>query len=256
MNNQISFEIRNVKDLVPYARNARTHSAEQIERVAKSIKEFGFLNPVIISDDNGILAGHCRVLAAQKLGLEKVPCVLENHLTDAQKRAYILADNKLALDAGWDEELLRLEFEELRGGVDLELTGFSQDEIDALFEDSIEDEENPYTDKINVPQYEIQGTNPALTKCFDDTKAKELIAELETADITEEERDFLTKAAYRHIAFNYANVAEYYAHASKEVQSLMEKSALVIIDFDNAMRNGFVRLSKELKKEVGLNDAS
>ena len=135
MNNQVSFEIRNVKDLVPYARNARTHSAEQIERVAKSIKEFGFLNPVIISDDNGILAGHCRVLAAQKLGLEKVPCVLENHLTEAQKRAYILADNKLALDAGWDEELLCLEFEELRGAIDLELTGFSLDEINEILGD-------------------------------------------------------------------------------------------------------------------------
>lgn len=136
------------------------------------------------------------------------------------------------------------------------MTGFSLDEIDALFDDSIEDEDNPYTDKINVPQYEVQGINPALSKCFDDTKAKELINELENADISEEEKEFLTKAAYRHIAFNYANVAEYYAGASKEVQSLMEKSGLVIIDFDNAMRNGFVRLSKELKKEAGLNDAS
>lgn len=248
---------RQVADLIPYARNARTHSDEQVTRIASSIKEFGFTNPILIDGDNGILCGHGRLAAAKKLGMREVPTIELSGMTDAQKRAYILADNKLALDAGWDEELLRLEFEELRGGaIDIELTGFSQDEIDALFEDSIEDEENPYTDKINVPQYEIQGTNPALAKCFDDTKAKELIAELETADITEEERDFLTKAAYRHIAFNYANVAEYYAHASKEVQSLMEKSALVIIDFDNAMRNGFVRLSKELKKEVGLNDAS
>lgn len=139
MDNQITFEIRKVKDLIPYARNARTHSEEQIERVARSIKEFGFLNPIIISSDNGILAGHCRVLAAQKLGLEKIPCVLETHLTDAQKRAYILADNKLALDAGWDEELLRLEFEELRGvAIDLELTGFSLDEInDILGQDDL-----------------------------------------------------------------------------------------------------------------------
>ena len=107
---------RKVSDLIPYARNARTHSDEQVARIAASIKEFGWTNPILIDCESGIIAGHGRVLAARKLGLEKVPTIELSGMTDAQKRAYILADNKLALDAGWDEELLRLEFEELRGG--------------------------------------------------------------------------------------------------------------------------------------------
>ena len=127
---------RQVADLIPYARNARTHSDEQVTRIASSIKEFGFTNPILIDGDNGIIAGHGRLMAAKKLGMREVPTIELSGMTDAQKRAYILADNKLALDAGWDEELLRLEFEELRGGViDLELTGFGQEEIDELFND-------------------------------------------------------------------------------------------------------------------------
>ena len=108
------FEVRNVDDLIPYARNARTHSPEQVSKLASSIKEFGFINPIIISDDGGVLAGHGRILAAKKLGLTEVPCVIESHLTEAQKRAYILADNRLALDAGWDEEMLKIELSELK----------------------------------------------------------------------------------------------------------------------------------------------
>lgn len=131
-----------VEDLIPYARNARTHTEEQIQKVADSIEEFGFLNPVIISEDNGILAGHCRVMAAQKLGMKDVPCIKEDFLTEAQKRAYIIADNKLALDAGWDEELLAFELSELKDlGVDLELTGFDLEEISHFLDATDEQEE-------------------------------------------------------------------------------------------------------------------
>ena len=116
--------------LIPYARNSRTHSDSQITKIASSIKEFGFLNPVIIDKDNGIIAGHGRVMAAKKLGMKQVPVLLVEHLTEAQKRAYIIADNRLALDAGWDEEMLRVEFAELADdGFNLELTGFELGEI-------------------------------------------------------------------------------------------------------------------------------
>jgi ParB-like chromosome segregation protein Spo0J len=122
-----------VADLIPYARNSRTHSDEQITQIAASIKEFGFLNPVIVDGENGIIAGHGRVMAAKKLGMIEVPAVEASHLTDAQRRAYIIADNKLALNAGWDDEMLRVEFAELtEAGFDLDLTGFSLDEIGAL----------------------------------------------------------------------------------------------------------------------------
>ena len=128
--------------LIPYARNSRTHSDSQVTKIASSIKEFGFLNPVIVDKDNGIIAGHGRVMAAKKLGLKEVPILLVEHLTEAQKRAYIIADNRLALDAGWDEEMLRVEFAELADdGFNLELTGFGLDEIDALsFDDDCEAE--------------------------------------------------------------------------------------------------------------------
>ena len=122
-----------VKDLIPYARNSRTHSEEQVTQIASSIREFGFTNPVIIDKQNNIIAGHGRLLAAQKLGIKEVPCVVVTGWTEAQKKAYIIADNKLALNAGWDEKMLSLEFDELQElGFDLSLTGFSGDEILAL----------------------------------------------------------------------------------------------------------------------------
>lgn len=123
--------------LVPYARNSRTHSAEQIAQIAASIREFGFLNPIIVDGDNGIIAGHGRVLAAQKLGLSELPVIEAGHLSDTQRRAYIIADNKLAMNAGWDDEMLRVELDALGAdGFDLELTGFSIDEVSKLFDES------------------------------------------------------------------------------------------------------------------------
>jgi ParB-like chromosome segregation protein Spo0J len=123
-----------VANLVPYARNSRTHSAAQVDKIAASIKEFGFLNPVIVDGENGIIAGHGRILAAQKLGLETVPTIEAAHLTDAQRKAYIIADNRLALDAGWDDEMLRVELQDLDAvDFDLTLTGFSVEEMDGLF---------------------------------------------------------------------------------------------------------------------------
>ena len=126
--------LADIDTLIPYARNARTHSDAQIAQIAASIKEFGFLSPIIIAEDNTILCGHGRFYGAKKLGLQKVPCVMENHLTEAQKKAYILADNRMALDAGWDDELLAVEMEELQNlGFDLGLTGFDEKELADLF---------------------------------------------------------------------------------------------------------------------------
>lgn len=120
-------------DLIPYARNSRTHSDAQVSQIAASIKEFGFTNPVLIDADNGIIAGHGRVMAAQRLKLKDVPCIRLGHLSEAQKRAYIIADNKLALNAGWDDEMLKVEFDDLSTlDFDLTLTGFDLDEIEKL----------------------------------------------------------------------------------------------------------------------------
>ena len=119
--------------LLPYARNARTHSEEQVAQIAASIKEFGFTNPVLIDADGGIIAGHGRVMGARQLGLAEVPCIRLGHLTDAQRRAYVIADNRLALNAGWDDAMLALEMRDLMDeGYDVGLTGFDLKEIDAL----------------------------------------------------------------------------------------------------------------------------
>ena len=125
-----------VDKLVPYVNNARTHSKDQVTKLRSSLREFGFINPVIIDDDYGVLAGHGRLEAAKAEGFTEVPCVFAGDLTEAQKKAYILADNRYAQDAGWDEELLRVEIESLQGmDFDIALTGFEDSEIADLFDD-------------------------------------------------------------------------------------------------------------------------
>jgi site-specific DNA-methyltransferase (adenine-specific) len=144
-----SLERLPVDRLIPYARNSRTHSDEQVAQIAASIREFGFTNPVLIDEADGIIAGHGRVLAARKLGMAEVPCIRLGHLTEAQRRAYVIADNKLALNAGWDDALLRVEIETLQEmDFDVGLTGFSEDEIAALLAVSTVDGE---TDPDDVP---------------------------------------------------------------------------------------------------------
>lgn len=130
------YYLADISEIVPYARNARTHSDAQIAQIAASIKEFGFLAPIIVSEDNTILCGHGRFFAAQKLGLKKVPCIKEEYLSETQRRAYIIADNKLSLNAGWDDELLAIELADLQGeDFDLSLLGFDDKEVADLFAD-------------------------------------------------------------------------------------------------------------------------
>lgn len=145
---------RKVDDLIPYARNSRTHSDAQVAQIAASVREFGWTNPVLVDGENGIIAGHGRILAARKLGMEEVPCIELAGLSDTQRRAYIIADNKLALNAGWDDELLAIEFAELAdAGFDNLLTGFTQDEIDALTPEQIPE---GLTDEDAVPEVQAE----------------------------------------------------------------------------------------------------
>jgi DNA modification methylase len=140
---------KTVKDLIPYANNSRTHSEDQINQIVSSINEWGFTTPVLIDDKNQIIAGHGRTMAAKKAGIKEVPCIVADGWTDAQKKAYVIADNKLALNAGWDEELLAIEFEELGElNFDLTLTGFDLEEIADLMP---EEEVEGLTDEDEVP---------------------------------------------------------------------------------------------------------
>lgn len=134
--------------LKPYPQNARTHTAKQVEKICKSIREYGFTNPILIDQDREIIAGHGRLEAAKKLGVEEVPCIELSSLTDEQKKAYVLADNKIALDAGWDEDLLKQELESLEGKIDLTLTGFSEDELDALLSEITDEPEIEFSEEL------------------------------------------------------------------------------------------------------------
>lgn len=145
------YENVNLRKLKPYKNNARTHSKEQIEKIALSIKEFGFINPILIDEKYGIIAGHGRVLGAKQLGIEKVPCLFIEDLTEEQKRAYILADNKLALDAGWDDKILKEEIKALDElNFDISLTGFELSDFD-FNQTEIKFEEDDYNTPENLP---------------------------------------------------------------------------------------------------------
>ena len=147
-----------IDKLIPYINNARTHSPDQIAKLRASLREFGFINPVIIDKDYTIIAGHGRCAAAKEEGLTEVPCVLADHLTEAQKKAYIIADNRMAMDAGWDEDLLRVEIEALEAeNFDPLLTGFDEDELSKLFDDGNDTEDDDFDVEAELEQ-------PAFTK--------------------------------------------------------------------------------------------
>ena len=151
---------KKVNELIPYINNSRTHSEEQVNQIVASINEFGFTNPILIDEKDNIIAGHGRLLASKKLKMEEVPCIVLSGLTEAQKKAYIIADNKMALNAGWDFNLLSLELENLKElDFDLELTGFSVDEIDGLLNTNEDIEDNDYEEQ------DLKENNTQLHKC-------------------------------------------------------------------------------------------
>jgi ParB-like chromosome segregation protein Spo0J len=156
----LSYRLIPTADLIPYARNSRTHSDAQIAKIASSIREFGFINPVVTDGKNGIVAGHGRVMAANKLGLKEIPCVEASHLTEAQKRAYVIADNRMALDAAWDNDLLKVELQDLDAkGFDLALTGFDIGELTALFD------EPSFAPGTENDQGKLDELSPKMVQC-------------------------------------------------------------------------------------------
>lgn len=251
--------------LIPYARNARTHNDAQVAQIAASIKEFGFLAPVVVDSDYGIMAGHGRVLAARMLGLETVPCVRADHLTENQKRAYIIADNRLTETSEWDTQMLALEMEDLRlDGYNIGLAGFSSEALQELMDggnntadgDDTSPEDSCYTAKTEIPIYTPSGEDVRIEEMFDTTKADDLRSAIASANLAEDVRVFLDAAASRHIVFNYRKIADYYASAPPAIQRLMESSALVLVDFDRAIECGFVKMTKTLRDLYAVQEGS
>lgn len=174
---ELKYELVDVEKLIPYINNARTHTKEQVTRLASSIKEFGFINPVITDGEHGILAGHGRIAAAKQLGIKQVPCISADYLSEAQKKAYILADNRLPMDAGWDNDLLKIEIESLQAeGFDVGITGFDEKEIADLFAVDNEAQEDGFDvdEELSKPCFSQAGDVWHLGKhrviCGDSTK--------------------------------------------------------------------------------------
>jgi ParB-like chromosome segregation protein Spo0J len=163
---------KKVTELIPYVKNSRTHSDEQVVQIAASIKEFGWTNPILIDGQNGIIAGHGRLMAARKLGYKEVPTIELADLTETQKKAYIIADNRLALNAGWDNEMLKLEFDDLsKMGFDLEMTGFSIKEIEALDTSVIDDDD--------VKEASDESRNLLMIECVGERELEKLYEEMQ-----------------------------------------------------------------------------
>lgn len=217
MNVEIIYQ--KVDNLIPYENNPRLNDSA-VEAVASSIKEFGFKNPIVVDGNNTIINGHTRLKAAKELGIETGEL------------------------AEWNDELMISELKEIVG-VDMSKFGFDEQAED--LEQELEDA-NPYTAKVKTPVYEPTGEKPLLSDLVDTSVRDRLVSKVKVADIPTDVRDFLIAAAQRHLKFNYKNIAEYYAQSSKEIQELMEDSALVIIDYNKAIQQGYVKISNTIQE--------
>ena len=224
--------------------NARKHSQKNIDAIAGSLTTFGQRRPLVVWGDI-VIAGNGTVEAAKSIGWEKIDITrVPADWSHDQARAYALADNRTAELAVWDDGVLAAQLIELDAvGYDVGEWGFESLEPPTDPGES----DNPYTTTVNIPQYEIVGDQPAVSALFDESRTMDLVSEIKVSDIPKDVKDFLVKAANRHTVFNYQQIAEFYPHASVEVQALMERSALVIIDIDDAIREGYVKFAATIE---------
>ena len=271
-------QIAHISEFTPSAMNARFHPVDQIAQIKASILEFGWVWPILRRGDTVIGAGHGRREAAEaiyasggvirmfngfELPIDHLPYYDVSHWPEAKFKAYMLVDNRLAETSAWDKPKLELALAELAEfKFDLTDFGFDTPDLDVIFAPPAGDEaadagggdelsEN-YSRKIEAPIYRVTGEKPEVSALYDEAKTRELKAEIAGADLPDEVRAFLDAAADRHTVFNFRNIAEFYAHADAPLQRLMERSALVIIDFNQAIENGFVRLSEGMMAQAEL----
>jgi hypothetical protein len=235
-------------------KNARKRTDRSAMLIAESLKRYGAARSIVIDEENRILAGNGTIEGAKAAGIQNVRiidadgdeliAVRRAGLTEDEKVGLALADNRTSDLSEWDGAMLHQLSEEHDVS-----TWFDKSELNELIgiEEEL-DENSPYTNKTIAPIYDPSGTQHKPEHLYDATKTNQLLADIETADIPSDIRAFLTSAAHRHTAFNYSKIADFYATASKEVQELFEQSALVIIDFEQAIENGFVRLDKHVEE--------
>jgi hypothetical protein len=227
----MEIQVKKLKDLKPNPLNPRKSSITQDENLKKSLEKFGVVEPIVFNRRSGyIVGGHFRVRELKKLGYKEVECVIVD-LNEQDEKELLIRLN--ANTGDWDTDLLLQDWDADKladWGVDI----------------SKSENDEEYTTKVESPVYTPKKEKPNEKNLYDLTKYEELKNEIKNSDISIEEKQFLLEAAKRHIVFNYAEIAEYYAHSSKKVQELMENSALVIIDYNKAIEKGFVKLYDSL----------
>lgn len=256
----LHIQMRNVADLDYDPENVRQHDVKNLQAIQASLKEFGQRKPIVVNPDGVVIAGNGTLQAARLLGWKEIATVeVPADWSREKAKAFAIADNRTAELANWDQEKLTLQLSELQeAGYELEDLGFSElpDPDFAETGSNSQDDENAYTTAINLPQYEIVGEQPAIGELFDSVRSEELASRIRAANLPLEVEHFLLTAANRHTVFNYRKIAEYYPHAPAEIQELMEESALVVVDLDDAIRNGYATFSDtiNLLREADKND--
>ena len=221
--------------------NPRRMTNKQYEDLKNSLEKFGLVDPIIINSDNTVIGGHQRLKIVRELGGSEVPAVRVN-LSKEDERELNIRLNKNTGE--FDLDILANNF-----GVD-ELKDWGFKDIELGFNiDKIEEKEEAYTKKIEAPIYEPKGEKPKVSELYNQDKGFELLEKIKKSKVSYAEKEFLTMATFRHTVFDYSKIAEYYVQSSKEMQELMEESALVIIDFDKAIESGFVNLSNEIREQ-------
>lgn len=240
-----------VEQISLYENNPRNND-KAIDPIALSIQKYGFKQPCVVDGDNVLVVGHTRYKAAVKLGLKTVPCVVAKDLSPDEVREYRILDNRLNEIAEWDYGKLSEELTAMPN-FNYEEFSFSVEDIFGPSAAKPGEEETVYNSSIKGPVYEPRGDKPEPSSLYKTTKFHLLNNAIDMSAAPEEVKEFLRFAAYRHVVFDYQAIAEFYAHADKEVQGLMEDSALVIIDFGKAIEQGFVALSNEVAASYLLN---
>jgi hypothetical protein len=253
----LRIETKRVADLSFDPENARSHSSQNLDAIKRSLSQFGQRKPIVLNSTGVVVAGNGTLQAAIALGWSEIDTVsVPADWSDEQVKAFAIADNRSAELAEWNSEKLALQLSELEEfGWDLKDLGFTKTELADIIDEGLSkerlEEENAYTAAINVPQYQIVGEKPSVSELLDSDKATRLKSKILDSDAPLELKDFLIQATNRHLVFNYRKIAEFYPHASPEVQELMEESALVIIDADDAIRHGYATFTATIKNLEG-----
>lgn len=230
-----------IDKIKPYENNPRDNEAG-VDAVANSIDEFGWQQPIVVDKNNVIIVGHTRYLAAKKLGLKEVPVKVATGLTPEQVKAYRLADNKTGELTNWDKNLLDNELNNILS-IDMSDFGFDEEDNTPKFDDE-------YSQKTDAIEYEPhEKEKPSINELADTTKYEEIKQYINSLDIDDEIKDFLLLGATRFIKFNFAKIAEYYAHSNGGVQKAFEEQLLVIIDYDDALIKGIAKFKDNIRNE-------